>query len=56
VEAAPDAALLRVEYADLLRDPPGVAGRVAAFADSGLDVAAMAGQVDPALHRQRSLL
>ena len=56
VEAAPDASLLRVEYADLLRDPPGAAGRVAAFADSGLDVAAMAGQVDPALHRQRSLL
>ncbi len=56
VEAAPDAALLRVEHGDLLRDPAGAAVRVAAFAGSGLDVAAMAEQVDPTLHRQRSLL
>ena len=53
-EATPRAALLRVQHADLLRDPAGAAARVARFLGTTLDEVAMAAQVDPALHRQRS--
>jgi hypothetical protein len=42
-----------VEHADALRDPRGVAARVAEFVGGDVDVAAMAAAVDPALHRQR---
>jgi hypothetical protein len=54
VESLPGAALLRVAHADLLRDAGTEARRLAVFLDADLDVAAMAAQVDPSLHRQRS--
>lgn len=53
VAACPRAELHAVDYAGTLADPAAVARRVDAFLRGGLDVAAMAGVVDPALHRQR---
>ncbi len=47
-------AVLRVPYADLVRDPRPWAARVADFLGGGLDVGAMAAAVDPRLYRQRS--
>lgn len=46
----------RVEHAELLAQPQRAAERVARFLGGGLDVAAMAATVDPALHRQRVAL
>lgn len=46
-------ALLRVDHAEILRDPPGAAATLGGFAGGGLDLAAMAACVDPSLHRQR---
>lgn len=50
-------AVLRVAYADVVTDPESAARRIAGFLEeggfSGLDVAAMAAAVDPALYRNR---
>lgn len=53
VEALPRAALLRLEHGELLGDPLGSAARLAGFLSGPLEPSAMAGCVDPALHRQR---
>jgi len=45
--------VLRVTYADCLRDPAAVAGRVTKFLELPLDTGAMAVTVDKALYRQR---
>jgi hypothetical protein len=45
-------ALLSVNYHEALADPAGTAARVNAFLGGGLDEAAMAAAVDPALRRQ----
>jgi hypothetical protein len=45
---------LTVGYAECLRDPTAVAGRVSAFLGSCLSVVDAAGVVDPSLHRQRA--
>lgn len=47
-------ALLRVSYNDVLAAPLVQAGRVDRFLGGGLDVAAMAAAVEPALYRQRA--
>ncbi|MDX1648416.1 MAG: MalY/PatB family protein, partial [Myxococcota bacterium] len=56
LEAAPAASVLDLRHEALLRDPVGEARRIAVFladaAPAGLDVDAMAGAVDPALHRE----
>ena len=44
---------LRVDHAALLVEPGRAAARICAFLGGGLDAAAMAACVDPALHRQR---
>ena len=49
-----DVAVLELDYHALLADPPARAAEVASFFDLPLDTEAMAKQVDPALHRQRS--
>lgn len=46
-------ALLKISYHDCVRDPAGVAQRVAKFLGLPLDRKAMAAAVDPKLHRQR---
>jgi hypothetical protein len=48
-----DIAVLPVAYHDMLHDPMAAATAVDGFVDGGLDTAAMAAVVDPALHRQR---
>lgn len=50
----PDVSLLRVEHRGLLTDPVAAAAAVRRFLDLPLDVEAMAGAVDPRLHRQRA--
>ncbi len=50
----PNMRVLYVSYNDLLGDPLAGAQRVNTFLGGGLDVNAMAGAVDPNLHRQRS--
>lgn len=45
--------LLRLEHAALLSDPRAASEQLAGFLDGGLDAAAMAAAVDPALHRQK---
>lgn len=45
--------VLRVHYHRILREPKAVAEEVAAFLKVPLDVAAMAGQVDGSLYRNR---
>lgn len=52
--AQPAITVLRVPYHQVLRQPAAVAAEVNAFLGLQLDTAAMAGAVDPALHRQRS--
>ena len=47
--------LLRVDYADLLRDPERSAVGIADFVRTSLDIAAMAAVVEPELHRVRAL-
>lgn len=49
----PHIAALRVSYAALVADPPREAARINEFLGGGLDVAAMAAAVDPALYRNR---
>jgi hypothetical protein len=51
--ARAELAWLALDHAALLAEPEAVAGRVSAFLGGGLDVAAMARCVDPALYRQR---
>ncbi len=50
----PNMRVLYVSYNDLLADPLAGAQRVNTFLGGRLDVSAMAGVVDPNLHRQRS--
>jgi hypothetical protein len=45
--------VLRLEHRALLADPAAAAAELGAFLGGGLDVEAMAGAVDPALHRSR---
>jgi hypothetical protein len=47
--------VLSVAHSSVLADPLEEAARVNAFLGGGLDVAAMATAVDPALHRQRAI-
>jgi hypothetical protein len=47
------APLLEVEHASLLADPRSIAVAIAGHLDRDLDVAAMAGAIDPGLYRQR---
>lgn len=49
-----DVESLAIQHAELLAEPRRVAGRLAAFVDAGLDIAAMTAVVDPTLHRQRA--
>jgi len=49
----PHLAVFTVNYADAIADARREAGRVAAFLGGGLDAAAMAAAVDPALYRNR---
>jgi hypothetical protein len=49
----PQFRLLRVEHRDLLAAPARAAAALDWFLGGGLDVEAMAGAVDPSLHRQR---
>jgi hypothetical protein len=51
--ARPHVPVLRLEHAALLADPSGAAAGLSVFLGGGLDEAAMAAAVDPALHRQR---
>lgn len=52
--ARPRFRVLRLELAEVLTDPAGAAAALDAFLGGGLDVAAMAAAVDPALHRRRA--
>jgi len=49
----PNVAVFRVSYHDVLREPKGMADRIAQFLKIPLDVEAMTRQVDQALYRQR---
>ena len=51
--AREDLAWLGIDYAELVAEPGREAARMSAFLGGGLDSAAMAASVDPALHRQR---
>jgi hypothetical protein len=53
LEAREHLAWLRIEHAELIAAPGPLAARICAFLGGGLDAAAMAACVDPALHRQR---
>jgi hypothetical protein len=53
LEAREGLGWLRIDHAGLIADPKAAARSIAAFLDGGLDDAAMAACVDPALHRQR---
>jgi hypothetical protein len=50
----PGILVLRLEYHSVLRDPGSAARNVREFLQHGLDVEAMATQVDPSLYRQRT--
>jgi hypothetical protein len=52
--ARPGFGVLRVPYAELVRDPDAWVARVAAFVGGPLDLAAMRAAVDPSLHRNRT--
>jgi len=54
LDARDDVARLVVPHAGLLADPHAQAARIAHFLGGGLDVAAMAPVLDPALHRVRA--
>jgi hypothetical protein len=54
LRARPNFRVLRVGYPDLIRDAKPVAEEIDRFLGGGLDVAAMAAVVDPALYRQRA--
>lgn len=49
----PNVQIMRVHYHRVLREPKVVAGEVAAFLKVPLDIAAMVGQVDGSLYRNR---
>jgi hypothetical protein len=49
----PNMAVLRISYHDLIAGPEAAARRLAEFLGGQLDVAAMAGAVDPTLYRNR---
>ena len=51
--ARSELAWLALEHAELVREPALAAARIEHFLGGGLDAAAMAACVDPALHRQR---
>lgn len=51
--AREDLVWLGIDYAELIAEPDRVAARMNAFLGGRLDADAMAGCVDPALHRQR---
>jgi len=51
--ARADVVWLALEHAELVREPALAAARISHFLGGGLDAAAMAACVDPALHRQR---
>ena len=48
----PETELLVLQRADVLRDPQTAARQINEFLGGGLDVAKMAAEVDPSLHRQ----
>jgi len=50
----PQFEVLELRYAEVVAEPEEQARRMAAFLGRGLDVAAMAGAVDPSLHRNRA--
>jgi hypothetical protein len=54
MDARPNVAYLSVDYNRMLADPRPTLERVNAFLGGGLDVAAMAAVVDPALYRNRA--
>ncbi|MCP4897799.1 MAG: sulfotransferase [bacterium] len=54
IRLAPHISCLDVGYRAVLEDPQTQAQRIADFLDAGLDVDAMAAQVDPSLYRNRS--
>ena len=49
----PNVRLLTVTYREIVANPSEASAAIAAFLDCGLDVAAMAAAVDPALYRTR---
>ncbi|RMF23158.1 MAG: sulfotransferase family protein [Deltaproteobacteria bacterium] len=53
LSARADTRVLEVDYAQTVADPGATAARVNEFLGGGLDEAAMAAAVDPALYRQR---
>ena len=52
--AQPNIEVCALGHGDVLADPAAAAAKIAAFAGETLEVAAMAGIVDPALYRQRA--
>ena len=54
METQPNVSVLYVDHASAVADPAGTARQVNAFLNNALNEAAMAGAVDPSLHRQRS--
>ena len=50
----PNMAVLYVQYLDMLRAPAEQAAKICAFLGRELDLAAMAGQVEQSLHREKS--
>lgn len=54
IEGKPGIHLLRVQHADLIHSPEKEASRINVFLGGGLDEAAMAAAVDPALHRNKA--
>ena len=53
IEEQPNVEVLYVHYSDILTDPLEQAGRINRFLGGTLDMAKMAGVVDPSLYRQR---
>ena len=51
--ASPKRQALRLNFREVLNNPASAANAIAAFLKPGLDVAAMAAIVNPALYRQR---
>ena len=54
IEGQTNMTVCRLRYAAVVADPEAAARQLDAFLGGGLDVAAMATVVDPALHRQRA--
>jgi hypothetical protein len=50
----PQFAVLPVRHAEMVRNPAAAAEAVAGFLGGGMDLAAMAAAIDPALHRNRA--